>query len=356
MPFASCVELHPHSIVQIVPLELQFAHVLEHSQNPHGVSSHCPSYQHSSVTSQASPRLQTWERQDQFHSNAKVKQSDEATESLMKDRKAAFNLIDFCPEYSYKNHSRFSLSRRSFLEGKCLVSYVAGLSSLSVAICAWTCMAWSWTPHPHTKPCSGNLDIFPYIISSSDSCKQTSWDISWIRDGKREIQLRRPRNCNWLHQSRSLMNKIHKQIWFHNSVFCTQSNLHTRELLIFCKIRHKEIVTVSYRALNVSVTAGGKGPKTPSQGPPLGKIFMLPWMWGPSKSNMHQVAEHDDNPWMECEYIKRFGHDSLQEPFRLSAGKQALMVTKSCHPCVWHRTQDVFKKKKIISATDFFPS
>lgn len=88
VPFALCVELHPHRVVQIVPLELPFAHVLEHSQNPCGVSSHCPSYCHSSVTSQASPRLQTWERQDQFHSNAKVKESDEAMESLKKDRKA----------------------------------------------------------------------------------------------------------------------------------------------------------------------------------------------------------------------------------------------------------------------------
>lgn len=135
VPFASCVELHPHRIVQIVPLELQFVHVLEHSQNPPGVSSHCPSYCHSSVTSQASPRPQTWERQDQFHFNAKVKESDEAMESLMKGRKAAFNLKDFCPECSYKNHSRFSLSRRSFLEDKCLVSCVTGWSSLRVAIC-----------------------------------------------------------------------------------------------------------------------------------------------------------------------------------------------------------------------------
>lgn len=126
VPFASCVEIHPQWFVQIVPLELQLAHVLEHSQNPRGVSSHCPSYGHSSVTSQASPRLQTWEGQDQFHSNAKVKVSDEATESLKKNRRAAFNLMDFCPEYSYKNHSGFSLSRRSFQEGKCLVSHVTG--------------------------------------------------------------------------------------------------------------------------------------------------------------------------------------------------------------------------------------
>lgn len=136
-----------------------------------------------------------------------------------------------------------------------------------MAVCAWMCMAWSWTPHPHTKPCSGNLDIFPYIITSSDSCKQTSWDIGKIRDGKREIQLRGPRNCNWLHQSRSLMNKIHRKIWFHNSVFCTQSNLHTREQLIFGKIRQKVIITVSHRALNTSVTVWGKGLKTHSQNP-----------------------------------------------------------------------------------------
>lgn len=115
VPFASCVEPHPHRVVQIVPLELQLAHVLEHSQNPHGVSSHCPSQCHSSVTSQASPRPQTWERQDHFHSNAKVKESDEATESLKKNRKAAFNLMDFCPEYSYKKSQRvFSFQEKFF--------------------------------------------------------------------------------------------------------------------------------------------------------------------------------------------------------------------------------------------------
>jgi len=86
------------------------------------------------ATRRASPVLQTWERQDQFHSNAEGKESDEAMERLRKDRKAAFNLMDLCPECSYKNHSGFSPSR-SFLEGKFLLSYVTMRSSLSVAIC-----------------------------------------------------------------------------------------------------------------------------------------------------------------------------------------------------------------------------
>jgi len=29
-------------------------------------------------------------------------------------------------------------------------------------------MAWSWKPHPHKKTHSGNLDIFSYVIASSD--------------------------------------------------------------------------------------------------------------------------------------------------------------------------------------------
>lgn len=75
-PFASCVEIHPHWVIQTVPSE--FARVLEHSQNPHRVSSRCPSYCHSSVTSQASPRLQTWETRTSFtpmqRSRSQVKQ------------------------------------------------------------------------------------------------------------------------------------------------------------------------------------------------------------------------------------------------------------------------------------------
>lgn len=52
------------------------------------------------ATGSASHRLQTWERQDHFHSNTEGKESDEAMQRLKKDRKAAFNSMGLCLEYS----------------------------------------------------------------------------------------------------------------------------------------------------------------------------------------------------------------------------------------------------------------
>lgn len=61
------------------------------------------------------------------------------------NRKAAFNLMDLCPEYTYKNHSRFSFSRRSFLEGVWLVT----------SPCA---IRWAWQSAPgHVWRGAGNL-------------------------------------------------------------------------------------------------------------------------------------------------------------------------------------------------------
>lgn len=118
------------------------------------------------ATGRAGPRLQ---RLDHFHANTEGKESDEAMERLRKDRKTAFNLVDLCPEYSYKNHSGFSLSRRRFLEGKCLVSYVTVCSSLNVAVCTWACMERSWKPHLHKKPTVVTL-IFSLTLLPALTC------------------------------------------------------------------------------------------------------------------------------------------------------------------------------------------
>lgn len=203
VPLASCMEIHPHWVVQIMSFKLQLAHAKERCagaqlKHPQGFSTLAKLSPPSAVTATgwASPGLQTWERKDQFHSNIESKESDGA--------------MDLCPKYSYKNHSGFSLSRRFF--GGCFVSYVAMCNSLSVAICTWACTAWSRKPHPHTQKNSGNLDI--YIFASSElwliqqnshysTCKQTSWEMSRIRDGKREMPLRRPWSCNQLQQSSS---------------------------------------------------------------------------------------------------------------------------------------------------------
>ena len=115
------MEIHPHCVVQIVSFKLQLAHGKERCagaqlKSPQGFPALAEPLPPAAVTAtgQASPRLQTWEKQDQFHSNAEGKESDEAMERLRKDRKTAFSLMDFCPDYSYKNHRGVSLSRRSF--------------------------------------------------------------------------------------------------------------------------------------------------------------------------------------------------------------------------------------------------
>lgn len=179
VPLASCMEIHLHGVVQIAYFELQLykwrRDVVEHSWDPRRVSPRWPSCclpqqlqqpPGSALDSKPGRGRTSFTPTQRARSEMKQWRGWE-------NRKAAFNLMDLCPEYTYKNHSRFSFSRRSVFGG-CLVSYIIMCNSLSVAICTWACMTWSRKPHPHTKKPQSFTSSGPWLVQQGS---QANW---WV--------------------------------------------------------------------------------------------------------------------------------------------------------------------------------